>query len=51
MAPSLKSIRPRHVIIDVGLASMLGAVILLTAYLVVLPFPAEARLPGSPGRM
>lgn len=45
MRPSLKGVRPHNVIAEAWLANTVGSAILLTAYLVVLPFPPEATRP------
>lgn len=45
MHTGMKGVRPHHVIADAWLANTVGSVILLIAYLVVLPFPPEATRP------
>lgn len=45
MSPTVQDVRPLRVIVDVGLANALGAMILLTEYLYVLPFPKVAAQP------
>ncbi len=46
MLPSLRGVRPRHVIGDIWLANTIGAAVLTIQFLYVLPFPAVAEAPG-----
>ena len=44
MKPSVKGVKPWHVVVDIWLADIVGVTLLFVEYLFVLPLPEEAQV-------